>query len=85
MTEQVCRTVQEEDCSDPESPEPKRECSVVMEQECEEVVEVLTNQNTALHSIRPCIDQSQEVCRMETKMDCQMEEREACTTLRERY
>ena len=49
--EQTCRTIQEEVCSDPEDPEPKTECNIVMESVCDDVVE--------------------EVCTMQSKMECQ--------------
>ena len=37
--EKSCRTVQEEVCDDPDNPEVKTECSVVMEEVCETVQE----------------------------------------------
>ena len=37
VMEQSCKTVQEEECTDPEQSNTKTECSVVMEEKCEQV------------------------------------------------
>ena len=44
-------------CSDPEDPEPQTECEVVMEQQCEDVVEeVCCHVTRVTHNVVTCHD-----------------------------
>ena len=80
--EQTCRTVQEEACSDPEDPEPKEECSIVMEEECGDSVEEVCTMTTQMEcdtvDKEACTTMREERCSPGTETVCSDSLEEEC-------
>ena len=77
-------------CSDPEDPEPQTECEVVMEQQCEDVVEEVCCHDMSRVTIMSRVTWGDvitcnvlQVCETVARMECEGVEKEACTTMRE--
>ena len=71
-------------CSDPEDPEPQTECEVVMEQQCEDVVEEVRYNVSRVMILSLYYHVSRvQVCETVARMECEGVEKEACTTMRE--